>query len=205
MASGQESSPPTASVAFHVVDVFGNPLAYRVDGFALSNTKRDYTASFKGLRGGAIPYGEYFYRLRRLDFPDVGEVEGVISVNHADVWKTAVYHGVFTVIQGHPAEGLQATPRGFVVRGEVRPRPITKNPVWVRIQSLYEATAYETRLDEKGDFRVDEFLRGNYIVLVVEGSRLLSCGSVSFRPASDKPGTLRIVVSDPVPSVSFIQ
>ena len=92
-----------------------------------------------------------------------------------------------------------------MVRGAVRPRPVTPNPIWVRIQSVYDGTAYEARVDENGGFRVEELLRGNYVVLVIEGGKVLYCGTVTFRVATAKPGTLTIDVSNPVPTVGFVQ
>jgi hypothetical protein len=204
-ARGQGSAPRrTATVYFHVVDRFGVELPYDVSEFLLLKSGPDYSSRFVGLLGRTIPYGQYSYKLRRRDAPEAGVLDGTVNVTREEVWRTVMYGGIVVMVQGHAAEGLQATPPGFVIRGTVRPRPGAGDPAWVRIEPVYGATAYETRVDENGEFRIEEFLRGNYVIVVLQGARVLYCGSLVARMYTDQPRDIVVDLANPAPGAIFV-
>ena len=204
-AAQERPTDSMATIYFNVVDPFGKSQPYQVTSFVSVKTKHDYGSSFKVLHAEELPYGEYLYKLQRTDYPDVGGIDGMLPVNHKEVWETKVYHGIFTLIQGRVAEALQAKPFGYLIHGRVQPQVWTEGPVWIRFQSMYEEVAYEARVDRNGDFQIDAYLRGNYVALVLERGTVIYLGNVVFRGASAQPGHLTIDVSEVVPRVTIVQ
>jgi hypothetical protein len=79
-SEAQEQPGPRATVEIQVLDPFGVTQPYQLTSFVSANSKRDYASNFTKLHGEMIPYGNYSFVLKRLDYPDVGEIDGTTAV-----------------------------------------------------------------------------------------------------------------------------
>jgi hypothetical protein len=198
-AQPTRASEEVGAIEFHVIDVYGETLPYYVSAFAsTSGEPRNYAQSFKSLRGVQVPYGEYKYLLRRADFDaSLGDLEGKIRINAPTVWQTIVYHGSPIILfNGRPARGDETIPKGIIIRGSIHPvNPNQRN--WVRFQSLYEPYAFDVPVDERGEFQLDHYLRGNYLVMVFDRGKLLKTVAAKFWIGLSSPSPLFINLDDP--------
>jgi hypothetical protein len=71
-------------------------------------------------------------------------------------------------------------PRDYLRKGTIEPAPTGEGRVWVRFQSCYDDQVAEAAVDEKGEFKIYEFLTGCFILSVRQDERLLDLEEVSF-------------------------
>jgi hypothetical protein len=192
--NAQVSKSPQATVEFLVTDPFGNPLSYRCREFVDARTRKDLAGHFDGLRSEGIPYGRYHYILTRTDVQSrLTELTGEVSISEPTVWVSCSSRGLVVFSEGH--EGvIDARPReSFVINGTVQPMSSGPEPVWVRLQPLYQEFRLETKVDSDGRFRFSKAVNGAFLVLVFRGRQLFALKSVTL--ISDKEQKIQIDMS----------
>ena len=100
--------------------------------------------------------------------------------------------------------GSLSVPANLVISGQVRPHSSGQKR-WVRIQGLYESSAYEVPMDEHGEFRLETYLRGNYLLLVFEDGRLLQTVPLVFRIGRESPAPIIIELPESVPKAITVR
>lgn len=191
-----------ATVVIYVVDPFGHALPYRIGRFTDHQTRRDYSSRFAEGRAHGIPFGEYFYQAVRNDFTaPSAQLSGNISIKQPRFWLTLVQPRTIAFFRGEEVDLGLSRPPGYVIRGRVAPAPTGTDPIWIRMQSLYGDTSLESDVDSNGEFRIEEYLRGNFLLVVYRAGRVLAVRPVSIL-GSAKPEP--IIVNLPAEPPDFL-
>ena len=203
----QAQAKEQARVEFRVLDEQGDTLPYRISEFVVTADRLpDHAIISRGLVVEGAPYGEYFYRLQRSDFPQLGQITGTLKVEMRTVGKTVVYHGGPIVsVLGHPGQGDRKTPKGITIRGLIRNRSGCDGKCWVRFQRLYEPDGYDVPVDGRGEFQLDQFLSGNYLLLVFEDGVLRHSVPITFRIGAVPPSPIIIDLPVRGPETMVVQ
>ena len=176
-----------ASVYLHVVDPFGDTVAYRVTSFVQRSSGRDLKTRFRGLEASAIPYGVYDCSLARADVKEKGEF-GVLTlevlINRPEFSETLVTKGIVAMMRGRELSvDFGSSSATDIVRGSVSPMPKDPDPTWVRFQSPFTNLNFEAPVHRSGDFVVYRGLSGQYLVMVIHRGKIIHVEARVFQPS----------------------
>jgi len=155
-------------VGLRVVDYYGRPQAYKIVWFR-DESGKDHANRFNGLFG-RLPcdYETYAFQVSRtdLDHP-LGKLEGKLTVQRKDIWKTIVTNPNVRLYGKGAGELSMTLPSDHVWRGRITGKG--KKPVWVHIRSAFGSGHKEASVDENGEFQVySGFAEGRYLLYVVD-------------------------------------
>lgn len=130
-------------------------------------TNKSFRANFQGLRGSNIPYGDY---ILRLAVPGFREYEQTLRV----------YQPLVSVRIGLSVSRIVDTPIP-IARGIIK--PITKETVslWVKLMPIVNnGSLMESRVKSDGSFRLAGFDPGEYLLVVIRGTKVIYSKQVSL-------------------------
>jgi len=159
----------TGEVIFHVVDLWGQPVKYRVVSFKHRRDRTEYVGKFQGLHGAGIPlYNPYNYELARDDGspPSESLISGYIAVLEPETQVTVL---------GATGPSCCGDVGEIRAKGVIESLPSHSGPLWVTIQSPYSSSRrQEATVDPRGAFTLTETLYGNNTLVVCAGSDVLA-------------------------------
>ena len=168
------------SVSFLVIDESGSPLSgWHVSSFKAGS--RELAEQFKDLEGTQIPYGLYKYVLTRSPAPLSGWVPNLGgSVEIFRTEKLFVLTASTEVLIGLAFDFR--LPSSFVIKGRIEPAPALPEGLGLRIQihPVNSGPDVNVSVDQSGDFRIYDALRGLCVLTLLRGSELLAIKPVIF-------------------------
>jgi hypothetical protein len=172
---------PRATVNIHVVDEFGRTLSCRLEKFTEDGSGGiEYAYRFEGLKGTRLPHGNYIYLLRRNEpgLPD-DLVSGKVAIDEPEVLLLIRTKRVPDDPHiSHDDNGPFVT-----YRGKLDPMPPpgeSGEPVWIKLTSVESNLHKEVGVDPSGEFRIYDWLFGNYILSVIRGGEVLHVQPITF-------------------------
>jgi hypothetical protein len=183
-----------ATVIFHVVDESGITIPFRVDSFVERGRKLELSSHFADLRATDIPHGAYDYVLGGATPTTFGETKS----GRVEVWLpenlVVVKSDLFRPYRGDGGPSL--------IRGRIKHVPLaaTAEPVWIRLNAVYQDQSFDVPVDPDGEFRIYG-LAGRYLLTVIRGDEVLGVQQVWFQDAhQDDP----LVISLPDAPMPFL-
>lgn len=162
-----DEGPRIATVHAHLVGVFGYPIGQgRIEMVRKGETTPKLSASEDGdfVR---VPYGTYVVKAIVTGF---NSREQALEVGRPEVWVTLA----LTV---GSVGGVDPEP---VLSGRVIP-PVTTGRAWAKLVGVYNNVNMETAVSSRGFFLFEPKLPGLYVVLVINGERVLDMQQFELR------------------------
>ncbi len=184
-------NPQAADVQFAVSGSELESLPYRVGAFE-SNDGKDYSWRFTDkLRAENVPFGTYAYSLVRKDISISKDsvIRGQIKLNKTREFIAVSPDNLNLIsVNGREAFTERNYHQLFVVgRFEGIPKGLERK--WVRVYAVPVGAPRDYPISDSGEFEF-EAIRGNYIIALVGGNRLLHAVPVYF--AGEKSEIIRL-------------
>ncbi len=160
--AGQGNEFTIDSVVFHPITTQGESPSFRVVELREAGGK-DVANRCLGPVCSSFRMGTYDYALK-LD------VNGRIVRGQVRLYS----HQEWVTVSLGPAIGDAGDFVGTQMNGRIMGIDVRRHePIWVRLQMVYAPTAEEQVVDKDGEFSFDHVLPGKWILLVLQGDKVL--------------------------------
>jgi hypothetical protein len=201
-AQTSSSASSLATITISVIDENGSPIdGCHVERFFDRN--REMSSHFHDLQGTKIPYGVYQYAIKRPGaLIEADLIRGLVSVWVPE--KLVVVAASRFFRSGIIADS--GTPSGFMIRGELQSMKAMSpsEPLWIRLIPVFGGEQLDVGVDSSGEFRIHQALSGRYLLIVIQGTKVLQSQQVSFEQGI-RSAQLVIKVSDQPSSILHVQ
>lgn len=171
----------TATIHIRIVSNSGEELGEpAVEIFESSEDKRNLATLFRGGSATGVPFGVYRIRVHAAGF---WSAEREVRVGQSVVWVVMQLE----LGMGKPEVGLWT----FVLKGKVSVPSSSTAPIWLRLVGAYSSILLDTKANERGDFSLSEIPEGLYVLMTMQGGKVLDTRPIKIPTASPVSVNLR--------------
>jgi hypothetical protein len=155
-----------ATVKVIVFDTLGSPIPGARITLTSVGPKQTFTATGGKATLDQVPFGLYDMEIRLLGF--------VTRAERVRIYQSSVLFNVgLELAANHSYERAELS---GAVKDDVKGR----SNLWVRLVALYSSDLVENAVDSAGHFELDGMAHGKYLLILLEGNKVLATKSVEL-------------------------